>query len=244
MKKNRFPALITLAALGLSALAGTPAAQAQAPHKELTQPQTAESQEHLPPTSAALSGGERLQVDPASLTSDAFQEAVSANVWGGSARSTESVVSAPPSSSPEEMDQLAENLAGFHDLLEAHQVEHTQAANGDTTYTLSPGIKLTYPKGSESAQSNVQPQVGGGWDPWPYFEFDSNEQQALISGSAATLAGAICAIAGPESAGVGCAVGGGIVLTIVGIATAHGACPNNQIMRVYPLLGVAGVSCH
>ncbi|MGO4455482.1 hypothetical protein [Arthrobacter sp. RAF14] len=243
MKKNCFPALITLAALGLSALAGTPAAHAYAPHKGLKQPQASESQEHLPPT-AASSGDKQLRVDAAYLTPGSFQEAASANVRGGSTQSMESVVSAPSSQPPDEMNQLAQNLAGFHDLLEAHQVEHTQAANGDTTYTLAPGIRLTYLHGSESRQSTVQPQVGGGGDPWPYFEFDSNEQQALISGSAATLAGAICAIAGPESAGVGCAVGGGIVLTIVGIATAHGACPNNQIMRVYPLLGVAGVSCH
>ncbi|MDQ0708727.1 hypothetical protein QFZ52_001379 [Arthrobacter woluwensis] len=146
--------------------------------------------------------------------------------------------------SPSETKQVAEDLAQFHDMLQAHKVTHTQAANGDTTYTLAPGIKVTYPGAEESTSPTVQPEVGGGWDPWPYFEFDPSEQQALISGSAATLAGAICAIAGSESAGVGCAVGGGIVLTIVGIAKAHGACPNNQTMRLYPLLGVAGVSCH
>ena len=180
MKKNRLLALIAFASLGLSAIAGNPAASAQ-----------------------------------------------------GSA-------TAASSPSATEMGQVEEELAALQDLLEAHKIEHQQAPNGETTYTLAPGIKLTYGSGP----SSVHPQVGGGWDPWPYFEFDSSEQQALISGSAATLAGAICAIAGPESAGVGCAVGGGIVLTIVGIATAHGACPNNQTMRVYPLLGVAGASCH
>lgn len=192
MKNNRFPLLITLAALGLSVITGVPAANAQSPD---------------------------------------------APVESGSATSV-------PAPSPTSTKQVAEDLATFHGMLETHKVVHTQAVNGDTTYTISPGIKVTYPGAEEPGSSTVQPEVGGGMDPWPYFEFDPSEQQALISGSAATLAGAICAIAGPESAGVGCAVGGGIVLTIVGIATAHGACPNNQTMRLYPLLGVAGVSCH
>ncbi|MHC2185135.1 hypothetical protein ACVLV4_000765 [Rathayibacter agropyri] len=83
--------------------------------------------------------------------------------------------------------------------------------------------------------SIVQSKVSTGADPFPYLDLDSAEQAAGAGAAAGSVAAATCAALGPESGGVGCAVAGGIGLTIVSIMAAHGVCPGGQNFRIYLL---------
>lgn len=65
-------------------------------------------------------------------------------------------------------------------------------------------------------------------------KLDPSEQGAGSVGLAGTIAGSICAATGAGSAGIGCAVGAGLAATTVGIATAHGACPDEKDLIIYP----------
>lgn len=87
----------------------------------------------------------------------------------------------------------------------------------------------------------VVPMVSAGFDPLPYVDLNASEQRAAVGGVASTLAGAICLALGPETAGVGCAVAGGLAATIISIAASNGVCPDGQTMRIYIL--VSNVKC-
>ena len=97
------------------------------------------------------------------------------------------------------------------------------------------------------AQASLSPGyqvlVTGGSDPWPYVQLTKAEQQAMVTGGSAALVAAICALLGPETAGVGCGVGAAVIAMIVGIIVANGVCANNRQMRIYPLAGPTGFSC-
>ncbi|MFZ4840941.1 hypothetical protein [Mycetocola saprophilus] len=98
------------------------------------------------------------------------------------------------------------------------------------TYDLS-GQPIVLPKNHPDMEARVE----AGADPFPYVSFDSAEQAAGAAGSVGVLVGAVCASLGPETAGVGCVVAGGIGATIVGILTAHGVCDHEQNYRIYVL---------
>lgn len=106
---------------------------------------------------------------------------------------------------------------------------------GASGFLLAPGVSVVFPDSSE--------RLSGGADPWPYVQLTNPEQQAMVTGGSAALVAAICALLGPETAGVGCGVGAAVILMIVGILVANGVCRNNREMRIYPLVGVNGFSC-
>ncbi|WP_431030789.1 hypothetical protein [Plantibacter sp. RU18] len=104
------------------------------------------------------------------------------------------------------------------------------------SFALASGVTITYPSATGA-------RVSGGADPWPYVQLTGAEQQAMVTGASATLVAAICALLGPETAGIGCGVGAAVIGTIVGIIVANGVCPNDKEMRIYPLAGTTGFSC-
>ncbi len=106
------------------------------------------------------------------------------------------------------------------------------------TYRIGDGVTITYtysPGGAPVVGAPTQEELGSslvraGADPFPYVSLDPSEQAA---GAAGTLGLLICAALGPESGGLGCAVGVGVGATIVAVATAHGVCTRNRNMRIY-----------
>lgn len=102
---------------------------------------------------------------------------------------------------------------------------------------------VSHDRVAASQLTDVRSFVSGGADPWPYVQLTGAEQQAMVTGASGTLVLAICGLLGPETGGVGCAVGGGVIAMIVGFLVANGVCSDDREMRVYPLLGPAGFSC-
>lgn len=114
----------------------------------------------------------------------------------------------------------------------------TSAFGQRVTYRIGDGATITYtysPGGAPVVGVPTQEELGrslarAGADPFPYVSRDPSEQAA---GAAGTLGLLICAALGPESGGLGCAVGVGIGATIVAVATAHGICTRNRDVRIY-----------
>ncbi|WP_179432536.1 hypothetical protein [Microbacterium pseudoresistens] len=106
------------------------------------------------------------------------------------------------------------------------------------TVALAPGVSVTFPDDATSTA-----YITGGSDPWPYVQLTNAEQQAMVPGASAALIASVCALLGPETAGVGCGVGAAVIGMIVGIIVANGVRPNNRQMRIYPLVGPTGFSC-
>ncbi|QOD08292.1 hypothetical protein [Rathayibacter toxicus] len=108
------------------------------------------------------------------------------------------------------------------------------------TYHLQNNINITFTYDKRGKvllpqEGTLTPQVNTGMDPFPYISFDHEEQGPAISGYAGIVVTAICASSGFETAGFGCAVAGAVALAVVGVAAAHGICPGNQNLRVYPI---------
>lgn len=129
-------------------------------------------------------------------------------------------------------DKLAESNASI--------VTGTTGNADDGSYALAPGVTITFPDDPGAFASVF---VTGGSDPFPYIQLTGAEQQAMVTGASGTLVVAICALLGPETAGVGCGVGAAVIAMIVGIIVANGVCKNSRQMRIYPLAGPAGFSC-
>ncbi|CAQ01211.1 hypothetical protein CMS1097 [Clavibacter sepedonicus] len=99
------------------------------------------------------------------------------------------------------------------------------------SFTYTPNGDALVDPGSEGGPG--ESLVGVGADPFPYISLDSSEQAAGAVGAARTIALAVCAAVGPETAGVGCGIGAGLGATVIGILTAHGICPGGQNLRIY-----------
>lgn len=150
------------------------------------------------------------------------------------------LVASPATASP---NDDFEDIATIAEGLRAGDAPRTTAQVGageKVTYLLQDGSKLTFyynQDGSLAQASPVPPNmtvlVSGGLDPVPYVDLDPGEQGAAASGVAGTLGAAICAALGPETAGVGCAVAGGVAATIIAVAASHGVCPDSRVLRVH-----------